>query len=306
MKKLLIVLLFITSIGWSQNVSVINKKELVELKGKGLYYPTLNYDGSKVLLTKNNYQGLYLYDVASKEMKVVSEQPGSGYRPIFSEDGSKILFKADEFEGIKRYSSLIEYDINTAKSTVLINKERFMNFYKSPESNSLVVKTAYVTRSFNMKEMKSIENSSIPNFAMMENDIVKIYKNNEVIEYQPFGPGNYIWVSTSADNKLLFTYAGKGTFVNDFNTNTLYEIGKANAAVFADNGNYVVYMNDKDDGEKVYASDILVSSFDGKVTYNLTNTVDDIEMYPNVSGNSKKVAYATTDGKVFILEVSFE
>ncbi|MFH0735452.1 MAG: hypothetical protein V1773_13250 [bacterium] len=306
MKKLLIVMLFISSMVWSQELKVVNSTELTDVAGMNFYFPTLNYDGTKVLLTKDNYKGLWLYDAVTNALTVITEEPGAGYRPVFSEDGSKIMYKVDEFEGIKRYSSLVKYDLTTNQKTVLINKERFMNFYKSPETNSLIVKTAYVTRTFNIKEFRAIEQSSIPNFAMMENEIVKIYKNNEILEYQPFGPGNYIWVSTSTDNKLLFTFAGKGTFVNDFNTNNLYELGYANAPIFNNDGKYVIYMNDKDDGEVIISSDILVSTFDGTKTYNLTNTTNQIEVYPNISGNGKKIAYCTDDARIFIIELSFE
>ncbi len=306
MKKLLIVMLFISSMVWSQELKVVSSTELTDVVGKNLYFPTLNYDGSKVLLTKDGYNGLMLYDVSTKTLSVISDEPGAGYRPVFSEDGTKIIYKADEFEGIKRYSSLVEFDLTTNTKTVLINKERFMNFYRSPETNSLIVKTAYVTRSFNLKEFRAIEQSSIPNFAMMENDIVKIYRNNEILEYQPFGPGNYIWVSSSVDNKLLFTYAGKGTFVNDFNTNKMYELGQANAPIFSTDGQFVVYMNDKDDGQSIISSDILISTFDGAKTYNVTNSVEQIELYPNMSGNGKKIAYCTADARIFIIEVSFE
>ncbi|MFH0735934.1 MAG: hypothetical protein V1773_16200 [bacterium] len=306
MKKLLIVMLFISSMIWSQELKVFSSTELTDVAGNNFYFPTLNYDGTKILLTKDNYKGLWLFDVFTKVLTVISEDPGAGYRPVFSEDDTKIMYKVDIFEGIKKYSSLVKFDLTTNEKTVLINKERFMNFYKSPETNSLIVKTATVTQNFNIKEFRSIEQSSIPNFAMMENDIVKIYKNNNVLEYQPFGPGNYIWVSSSTDNKLLFTFAGKGTFVNDFNTNTIYELGYANAPIFNNDGKYVIYMNDKDDGEVIISSDILVSTFDGTKTYNLTNTTNRIEVYPNISGNGKKIAYCTDDAHIFIIELSFE
>ncbi len=306
MKRVFVALMLISSIIWSQEVKVIGKKELTGVQPGSYYFPVLNFDGSKVLLTQENYKGLFLYDVLSKNLKVISEEIGSGYNPIFSEDGSKVFYKQDIYDGMKRFSSLVEYNVYTNEKNTLINKERFMTFRADPKSKTLLVKTENKVNSFNLSDLNLVESKAGALFALPSDESIVLVSNDEQTEYKPFGNGNYIWVSLSNDNKLLYQYAGKGTFVTDLNTTEVYEIGKANAPVFSPDGRYVIYMNDKDDGHKVFASDILVSTFDGKSTFNLTSSIEEIEMYPAVSGNGKYIAYCTEDGRIVILEVSFE
>ncbi|HPN38826.1 MAG TPA: hypothetical protein PL041_10505 [Melioribacteraceae bacterium] len=306
MKKVFVALMLISSIIWSQEVKVLSKKELTGIQPNSFYFPVLNYDGTKVLLSKENYAGLFLFDIAANKLTVISEELGTGYNPIFSEDGSKIIYKKDYFDGIKKYSDLIEYNLYTGEKNTLLNKERFMSFRIDPNSKTLFVNTENKVNSINLVDLKLTENKSEYKFAIPSNESILLVSNNNSIEYKPFGNGNYIWVSLSNNNKLLFQYAGKGTFVTDLNTNEIYEIGKANAPIFSVDGKYVIYMNDKDDGHKVFASDILVSTFDGKSTFNLTSSVDEIEVYPAISGNGKNIAYCTEDGRIVILEVSFE
>lgn len=306
MKKVFVALMLISSIIWSQEVKVTSKTELAGLQPGSYYYPVLNYDGTKVLVTKDNYLGLYLYDIPSKSITVISEEMGSGYNPVFSEDGSTIIYKTDNYEGMKRYSDLIEYNIYTGEKNTLMKNERFMTFRTDPKTKTLFVKTEKNISSYKLTDLNAIESKADYKFAYPSDKNITIVSSNGSYRYQPFGEGNYIWVSLSNNNKLLFQYAGKGTYVTDLNTNEIFEIGKANAPIFSADGMYVIYMNDKDDGNKVFASDILVSSVDGKNTFNLTSSVNDIEMFPSISGNGKNIAYCTEDGRIVILEVSFE
>lgn len=306
MKRLFVALMLISSMMWSQEVKILGKKELTGIQPGSYFFPVLNYDGSKVLLTKENFKGLFVYDVFTNNLNVISEELGAGFNPMFSEDGSKIFYKQDTYEGMKRYSSLIEYNIYTNEKKILLNKERFMTFRKDPKSNTLLVKTENKAITYNLSDLNFIENKASGFYALPSDESILLISADDTKEYKPFGDGNYIWISLSKDNKLLFQYAGKGTFVTDLNTNDMFEIGKANAPIFTPDGKYVIYMNDKDDGHKVYASDILVSTYNGEKTFNLTSSIEEIEIYPAVSGNGKYVAYCTEDGRIFILEVSFE
>jgi len=306
MKRMFFVLVFISSIVWSQEIKVQSRNEVLDLSGNEFFFPVLNNDASKLLLTKSNYQGLYLFELSTKKLTTVSEELGSGYKPAFSEDGNKIVYKVDKYDGIKRFSDLMEYEISSGVTTELISNERFMNLVKSDDGKFLTVLTEKNKRAYNISNFNLSEQNSQIRFVFTDSEKIIFSTNGVQSEYQPMGEGNYVWVSSSLDNKILFHFAGNGTFVNDLNNNSMYEIGYANAPVFTADGKYVIYMNDKDNGEKVISSDILVSSFDGTKTFNLTESEDILEMYPQISGNGKVIACNTDDGRIFLIEVSFE
>ncbi|MCK4295874.1 MAG: PD40 domain-containing protein, partial [Candidatus Marinimicrobia bacterium] len=118
------------------------------------------------------------------------------------------------------------------------------------------------------------------------------------------GEGQYIWLSISPDkSKLLFTLAGRGTFITDLNGNALIELGYANAPMWSPDGNWVVYMVDEDDGYRITASDIYAVSSDGKEKVQLTNTQNTIEMHPNWSPSMDKIVFDTIEGNIMLIEV---
>ena len=86
----------------------------------------------------------------------------------------------------------------------------------------------------------------------------------------------------------------------------LVELGYANAPVWSPNGNWVAYMVDKDDGHQITSSDIYVVSQDGSKKYQITKSVNEIEMYPQWAPDGNKLVFHTTNGKIKIAQLDVE
>ena len=102
--------------------------------------------------------------------------------------------------------------------------------------------------------------------------------------------------------KVLYNYNGKSTYIADLEGNVLVDLGKLHAPKWI-NDNWVVGMNDRDNGHEVISSDILAVSADGKTKSNLTSTSDQIEMYPEVSATGDQVIFHTIKGEIFSLKL---
>ena len=100
---------------------------------------------------------------------------------------------------------------------------------------------------------------------------------------------------------ILFTAAGTGTFVSDLNGKIIAKLGYLNAPVWY-NDNLVVGMQDKDNGEYVTESKILMKSIDGKVE-KVLSAPNQIAMYPTTAASAKKVAYNTVKGEIYVVEL---
>jgi Tol biopolymer transport system component len=138
----------------------------------------------------------------------------------------------------------------------------------------------------------------------IEDQKIAIILDNQKKLLTPLGEGNYIWPSLSPDKtRLLFTFAGRGTFVADLAGNVLAELGIARAPEWSPDGNWVVCMVDVDDGHVITASDIWVVSADGKRRIQLTETEDLIEMHPAWSPSMDKIAFDTVDGRIGYLTI---
>ena len=104
-----------------------------------------------------------------------------------------------------------------------------------------------------------------------------------------------------SSKKILFTAAGKGTFICDLNGKILHSLGSINAPVWFNN-DYVVAMEDKDDGHRVISSKIVLISV-AKKTKTEISTPDKIAMYPTAWGKANRIAYHTESGDIEVVEV---
>ncbi len=119
----------------------------------------------------------------------------------------------------------------------------------------------------------------------------------------PAGECFYIWVSVSPDGKrLLFTAAGKGSYVSDLEGQIISELGYLNAPAWV-NDNWVVGMNDLDDGHQVTSSDVIAVSIPAGNRQNLTLDLEEIALDPSVSVAADRIAFHNLKGEVFIMKI---
>jgi Tol biopolymer transport system component len=141
---------------------------------------------------------------------------------------------------------------------------------------------------------------------MIENSDLVIYKNGNRTVLNPLGDGNYLWASVSPNNnKLLFTLAGKGTYVTDVNGNVLHHIESAHYPKWSPNGDWLVYMKDYDDGYTIIESDLFVYSLKSETEFKISDTKEIHEMYPVWSKSNDAIYCNTTDGIIYKIELKF-
>ncbi len=305
MKKMFLLLLAIGSISFAQTVSV-KSVEQVPLNGK-FFFPKLNNSGNKILLTSDNYKGLWLYDLSDKNLKNISDDLGSGYQAQFADDNKSIVYRSDNYINNRKFSSIKVKDLENNQTEILVSGQRNINEPKQISSGKVVYLDNGKLKNIAIKNVSKPSTINSADAAVyIDNSNIVLYKNGEKKILQPLGTGNYIWPSLSPDNtKILFTLAGKGTFVSDLNGNIISEIGFADAPQWSPDGKWIVFMQDKDNGEFVTSSDVYVIPSNGGEKTAITHSVDVKEMYP--SWNVKdKIVFNTVDGKIFIVELNID
>jgi len=111
----------------------------------------------------------------------------------------------------------------------------------------------------------------------------------------------YLWPQLSPDGtKLVYGVSGSGVYVYDFASRATTFVGKMRAARWF-NDQWLVAMQDQDDGYEVTASAVVMTNLDGTVQQTLTpDTVK--AMYPSAANG--RVAFNTAEGQIYVMTVS--
>lgn len=291
--KFVALLLLSTSLAYGQSVVVKSKQKLP--LAEAAYYPVFDAQGSKVLYTSENYKGLKVYDMSANTKTTISDDAGAGYTPVFT--GNEVYHRKSSYVDGRKYDALVKTNITKMKQEEVVAPSREL---KSP----IAAKQGVIV----VSERKLLKTSAeVKPYVTIEDSKIVLYKGSSRTELQPCGtdtPG-YIWPSVSPDGtKILFTSAGRGTFISDLNGKILYSLGTINAPVWYTN-DYVVGMVDQDNGDYFTASKIVIASTDGKFKQDLTAN-EELGMYPAASPATNSIAYNTLNGDVYVLTVNIK
>lgn len=298
----------LSSLAFGQQIKVDKLNQITSLNQGEFYYPQFSPDNSKLFFTTANYNGIKFYDFNSGKIETVTDAAGAGYGFVFTSDSKDIVYRTYTMDKIRKIYSLVEQNLASKETKVLEADKPAMY----PPQKTGIDKISYSLNnqvtSIELKASdKTLSKSTESPFVYIDNSKIILYKNGEKIELAPLGDGNYIWPSVSPDGKsIVFTLAGRGTYICDLNGKIVSELGYANAPQWAPDGKWILYMVDKDNGKKVTSSDIYASSIDGKTKIQLTDTKDIFEMYPVWSPDGKKAAFSTEDGQIFIADLNID
>ena len=284
-KQLIFLLLICTVMLSAQQVTVVKNYQVMQNLEKSAYYPVISPDGQQLLFTSENYAGLSLYDLSSGKQQKVTDAAGAGFDPAFASDEKTILFTEESKLDGRRYKSLMSFERVSGNRMELV----------APQRSNLPLKAAKQQRIQRKVSTVSVSTEDLK---------LVLYRNGIRKVMEPVGQvAGYVWASLSPDNaKILFTAASKGTYICDLEGKIVASLGKLNAPAWYDN-QFVVGMDDADNGDFITSSSVLIVSADGKMRQNLTPE-NQIAMYPTASAQSNRIAYNTLDGKIYVMEIA--
>jgi Tol biopolymer transport system component len=301
MKYYLFMLLFVSYIVHAQEIKVKRTRQL-KPDGNGEYAVSgISPDEKQLLVTRPNSKGLYLIDIKNGKTRTVTDLAGAGYEPVFSPDGRYICFKSDEYSDKKRVSSIHKLDLVTGDTITIERKGRNVSRLVATGNNLVYLADGHrQTKGFQDNNLKSAGNET---YVLLEDLVPVLYINGERRILQPGGEGSYIWVSLSPDKtKMLYYLTGKGAYVCDLDGKLLASPGKINAPKWLNN-QIIVGMDDKDDGDKVISSELVAFSLKTGKSIQLTSTGERNEMFPYPFPDGKRIAFRTSKGELFIMNV---
>ncbi len=300
MKKVLLLLVVSVQILFAQQIHVKTVEKIPVPNKLGLYHPIFSPSGDYLLATSENFSGLQSYSFNTKTFSTITTDAGAGYGVQISDDGNSILYRKSELVNQMKYTSLMEYSRANAQVKQLVSPTREAVSAKFAANKPMYLKSKKLVRS----------NVSVPETSPLiaiENQKMVIYNAELRNVIAPNGQNeSYFWASISPNKKnIVYTVAGKGTFVCKIDGTNPISLGKLGAPAWLNN-NWVVGMDDKDDGEKVLSSQLIVTNINGKIRQTVTTPTGLIAMYPAASADGTKIAFNTEKGEMYLLNIEIK
>ncbi len=267
MKKILYFVVFtlLAVPSYTQSLKVRKQKKLA--LSHEAWFPSFGSNSREVLLTGKNYKGLSLYNTRTRKEIKISDEPGAGYNVVVKSN-DEIVYRITRGSRGKRATEYKTYSKTTNSNVVT----------KSSFVQDLQIKV-------NGKQLELIK----------PGEDIKILK--------PFDDRYYVWVSLSPDNKkILFTTVGKGTYVSDLEGNVIAELGYLNAPSWINN-QWVLGMDDKDDGHNIISSKILALHIPSGKKQIISGGKNEIAMYPRSSLKGDRIVFHNQKGEIIIVKI---
>lgn len=259
--------------------------------------PLFSPSGEEIFFTNMDFNGIWQYSLASKLLKTITTDKKSGYNFVVSDDGKKIAYRRTVVEGDHktRVQEVVELELQSLSAKVLEKG----NLLSTPVYSK---NTAVITEKISkQKTAPSAANNQIQIVGIEDTKIVLLDNGAKRI-FDPLGQGRYIWPQLSPDKSAIVAVdMERGAFVSNLAGTSISKLGKCNAPQWSRSGNWIIGMDDKDDGHKIIASDIIAVSKDGKTRVELTNSVSQMEMFPAVSPVENKIVVSTVSGELLLL-----
>jgi Tol biopolymer transport system component len=300
MKKLFILFALLGQIAAAQSIDVTSIQVLKGTEQGGFFHPVFSPQGNYLLTTGENYAGLNFHSLLSNEVKQLTTDAGAGYDLSISDDGNTILFKRTEFQNNLRYTALDRYDLQEKKQSPVekATRDKITPVFEGNQP-------AYVKGNSLVKSSLRSTGGNIAPFINIEDQKMTLYSGNKRTTLTPNGAdASYFWASVSPDRKhIVYTTAGGGTYVSTIDGKNPVSLGKLDAPKWLNN-QWIVGMDDKDNGENIISSALVVSTIDGKVRQTLATPQTPIAVYPAASTDGKRIAFSSGEGKIYIMNIN--
>lgn len=292
------ILIFLSVQTCSQQVKIIDPINLLTSGTEVYQMPKISPDGKKVAFGGQGNNGIFITDYFSGEVKQLSYNAAAGWNLKWSPNSDAIITR------VNFYSE----DYKTKKSAVMM----FDLQGKGQNLSGTLDEVGMPFWSFDGNSIWWEEGvSNFKNYTLKSNydQVVKVSDNKNIIEIKNGIPsllkpveGEYLFVEWTADySKAAIGVLGKGIFVFDTKTDSIYDLGLGEYPSWINN-EQLIFVIVKDDGYQIKDADIHCYNFNGKFLADLTYGFDKPALYPWASKDGK-IVFQSTDGKIYKMQI---
>ena len=300
MKKVLFTFaVCLSSAAFAQVLDVASLQKVAMPENKRVVVAGISPQGDYLLVTDNHNQGLSKYDLATGATTEITSAAGAGFGAAISVDGQTVVYRETTMKNQLRYNEVKKANLATGAKTQLVKASRNVQGVAVDKDAAIAVNNGKIA----MKAIGAAKAKVEAPVLSIKNRQLMITRNGKTEVFSPNGQQfSYIWQSLSPDGtKVLYFVCGRGAYVADLNGKIVASLGLIRAPKWYNN-EIVVGMNDKDNGEVVTSSSIVAVTLDGTRQTLTDSSV--IAMYPYASLNGEKIAFTTSNGEAYIININ--
>jgi Tol biopolymer transport system component len=294
---LLVLLVGLASSALAQ-IRIIRTEKVPLAQTHAWSHPQFSPTGGSVYFTDMDGNGIWEYSLKARTTRQITSDPKAGLAFTVSSDGKSMLYRRTltDRSGRTRNQDIVLMNIAKRSSSVLASGSDV----SAPAFAGNVPVYAVRSKTEGLSKVAGTRDITVLG---IEDQKIALSINGKKTLMDPLGNGSYIWPALSPDKQLLVAYEmDRGAFVADLQGTVISKLGRRDAPNWTRSGKWIVYMNDKDDGNKLLSSDIFAISPDGKSVVQLTSTSGIMELNPQCSPTENKIVCNTSGGAVLILE----
>ncbi len=194
--------------------------------------PVYSPDGSKLAFTKNNYQGIWIYEFQTQTTYQITDEFAAGYAFKWSADSKSILSRVAKYEDLKRLNAVKVFNVETKVSKQISDYNTMMPYlplWADGDSRiCLPVKGDDEVYISGKEKNNSISNRIIA-FEKNNKIVIKDITNNSEQAFEPIKDAQYINLSASPNgSKLVFEVLSGNLFTMNIDGTNLIDLGKGN------------------------------------------------------------------------------
>lgn len=263
-------------LGLQMQAQQLSKPKEIVLKDS-FTNPVPSPNGRYVLLTKENNLGVYLLELQTNKITLISPKKGIGYGYSWKPDSKAFYFKEKEEADYFSNAKAMEYNISRKKSKTLAINHNFLPSYNG--KNEIVVHTNPTTLKIEATDVKTLKTWVITN-----------------------EEGQYYNAILSNNGKKVAVHKGADIYIYETNGSTKGKyIGKGIATSWTSDDKHLIgFLDESKDGHSISNSELLAFDVENYKTVKLTSTENQIEMFPSFYGTNQLIFSDEKTGKLYI------
>ncbi len=285
--------LFTTALSEEASVKQIDQSIALQIDSN-LINPKFSPDGNFISMTGQQYKGIFLYNVKSKEIKQLTDELSAGFVMNWSKNSKWILSKPAVFNNKRRLNSIVIYNImNDDRNIIIENKISFPGIPSWRNNDNLIIMNGGKKLKLFQSTLENESTNSSGKIIYSTGDsIIEYDLKRENIKILFHGKGDILNLHLSPDEKkLVFEVVGGNLWTLNIQTLKKSNLGIGHEPAWNSRSDKIAYMITEDDGHVIISSDIFVINADGKGKINITNKVNQLEMRPDWDPDENWIMY---------------